>query len=865
MMHQKQNDPNRAGFRSNENVDHAGGRLISPEYSTNPPSKSMTRQQLIERFTGLGFDLLVLNGKRPEGNEWQDHTITDPRKFPAGKNIGLFHKTSGTCALDLDHDMAGVALAAVEVNLGEILTAANFKITGDPANPPKPIYLLPNGLNVTTKKLTWDHPTDKLPNGQPTQVTIFELRGGDGNFQDVLPGSIHPTTRKPYTCDNIPVTRADMQQLPQSLALLWANWDALLPKLKAACPWRSPETAKPARVASPQNENPDVAIVQNTFNERYNPGEILERNGYKKRGDKWLVPGSSSGIPGVVLLDNDKVYSHHGSDVLGDGKPHDAYDLAVILEYSGDKKRAWREIRKELGVLNNAADRKSEQFQSSDVGNLNGATMHKQPTQETNTRQYRSDDTGNSERFTDQHGDMVRYVHTWGKWLIWNGTHWRIDETGEIERLAKHTARSIWDEVGALGAAGHAEQAEKLAKWAAQSGNASRRAAMLALARSELPIAITHEELNTHPLLLNCANGTLNLATGELLPHDPTHLITKCLSIPYETAAPCPLWVKFLARIFDNDQGMIGLMQKIFGLSLSGVTIQKLFFWFGLGANGKSTAGETLLSLLGDYAAKTPAETLLMRDKSNIPNDIAALAGARVVIASELPEGRRLNESMVKDMTGGDRITARFLNKEFFTLTPEFKLVMYGNHKPVISGTDNGIWRRVILMPFNVQIPESEQDPELTAKLRAEMTGILAWAVKGWQMYQAEGLTPPAAAKQATESYRAESDLLGQFLADCTIQRPGAEVASSELHDAYISYTGHSISAVRFSRLMVERGFSKAQGTSGHTKGKILWLGIGRKTDDDTQDIPGFDITQEDFADLAKELGGRVEGCSRVW
>lgn len=495
----------------------------------------------------------------------------------------------------------------------------------------------------------------------------------------------------------------------------------------------------------------------------------------------------------------------------------------------------------------------------------NGATKN-HTDQETNTRQYRSDDTGNAERFTDQHGDRVRYVYAWGEWLIWDGTRWKTDGTGEVERLAKLTARSLLIEVGELGAAGRTEQAESLAKWAAQSGNASRRAAMMTLARSELPIATKPEDLDTHPLLLNCANGTLNLATGELLPHDPAHLITKCLSIPYDAAATCPLWFKFLARIFDNDQGMIGLMQKIFGLSLSGVTIQKLFFWFGLGANGKSVAGETLLSLLGDYATKTPAETLLMRDKSAIPNDLAALSGARVVIASELPEGRRLNESMIKDMTGGDRLSVRHLYGKFFTLTPEFKLVMYGNHKPVISGTDNGIWRRVILMPFNVQIPEHEQDPELPAKLRAELPGILAWAVKGWQMYQSEGLTPPAAAKQATESYRAESDLLGQFLAECTVQGAGLRAVSGELLTDYGTYTGQTLSTVKFARLLQERGFTKTRGTEGHEKGKTIWLGLGRvatvgtppdiEKNDVSQEIPGFDITNDDWENLASELGG---------
>lgn len=442
------------------------------------------------------------------------------------------------------------------------------------------------------------------------------------------------------------------------------------------------------------------------------------------------------------------------------------------------------------------------------------------------TTGFRLDDTGNAERFVAQHGANVRYVHTWGKWLVWNGQYWTEDETGQVDQLAKVTARGIYDEAAGAAAAGNDNLAAELSKWARTSGSAPRRAALLTLAQSEPPIAITHHVLNVDPYLVACTNGTIDLRTCQLRPSDRADLITRCLPVAYDLAASCPLWLAFLGRIMpdpDNRQ----FLQKAAGVALSGVTLQSLFFLYGAGANGKSTFVETVLSLLGEYAAKTSAETLLMQDRTGrIPNDLAALVGKRLVIASELPDGRRLNESQVKDLTGGDSITARFLNQEFFTFNPEFKLWMYGNHKPVITGTDDGIWRRIRLIPFTVQIPENEQDGQLAVKLRAELPGILAWEVQGWRLYQAEGLNPPADVTQATAAYRSESDALGQFLADCTIQAETFTVGSADLYAAYTTWTAANgmgaLSSVRFARALQERGFTKQK-----TRVGAVWSGLG--------------------------------------
>jgi len=445
---------------------------------------------------------------------------------------------------------------------------------------------------------------------------------------------------------------------------------------------------------------------------------------------------------------------------------------------------------------------------------------------------FRLDDIGNAERFVAQHGQRVRYVHKWGRWLIYDGRHWAADDNGLIEQLATQTTRSIYEEAAAAAQAGNEQRAADLSKWARASANLSRRRAMLETAKSDPAVAIRFTELDKSPMLLNVQNGVINLETMELLPHDPALLITHCLPVVYDPVATCPRWERFLARILP-DEATRHFVQKAVGYSLSGLIVEQcLFFLYGLGANGKSTLLTILSDLLSGLAARIRAEPLLLKDRDAIPNDIAALTGARLVVTSELTGTRSLNESMVKDLTGDDSITARFLHQEFFTFTPIFKIWMYGNHKPGIRGTDDGIWRRIRLIPFTVQIPESERDGALLDKLRAELPGILTWSLAGWRAYQKDGLQASAAVSQATDAYREQSDALGQFLADCCLVQEGAICQSKLLHDAYGKWGG-ALTAVKFAQVMQERGFVKDKATDGPSKGRIVWQGIGLLADGD--------------------------------
>lgn len=448
-------------------------------------------------------------------------------------------------------------------------------------------------------------------------------------------------------------------------------------------------------------------------------------------------------------------------------------------------------------------------------------------------------DLGNARRLVAQHGADLRFVYAWDKWLVWDGARWLIDETGEIERRAKATVASIYKE-----AAKCSDDSERkaIARHALLSESKAAIANMIALARSELGIPIRHTALDANPWLLNVQNGTIDLRTGDLKPHDRADLITKLAPVDFDRDAVAPTWITFLDRIFAKDGDLIDFVQRAAGLSLTAITAEhKLFFAYGGGNNGKSTFFETMAAVMGDYWQKAPTEMIMTRQQAGIPNDVARLLGARMVICAEIEDGQRMAESKVKDLTGGDTLSARFMRAEWFDFKPTHKLWLYGNHKPIIVGTDNGIWRRINLIPFVVTIPPEEINTQLPAILRGEASGVLAWAVRGCLQWQAEGLNPPDAVKAATTEYRNESDTIGAFLLECTVTDKRARVQAGALYKAYLAWADQAgertISQTRFGRSIVERGFIRTDGRIRVYEGLGL---IGAEEDEDRHETRAF-------------------------
>jgi putative DNA primase/helicase len=401
---------------------------------------------------------------------------------------------------------------------------------------------------------------------------------------------------------------------------------------------------------------------------------------------------------------------------------------------------------------------------------------------------YLCTDQGNAERLADRHGANLRYCYPWGKWLVYDGTRWRVDDRGAVVRLAKETVRAIFEEAKE---AQDDETAKQLGKWAISSQSESKLRAMISLAQSEPGVPVLPEELDTSKDLLNVLNGTIDLRTGELREHRREDLITKIAPVEYDPDAKAPAWAATLERALPSP-AVRSFFKKLCGYALTGdVSEQMLPVLYGTGANGKSTVLNALLAVVGDYGMQA-APDLLVAKKGAHPTELADLFGMRLVASIEVEDGSRLAESLVKQLTGGDRVKARRMRQDFWEFEPTHKVLMACNHKPQIKGTDNAIWRRIRLVPFTETIPPAEQDKHLPDKLRAEKAGILRWALEGCRDWRREGLQAPEEVRKATGSYRAEMDVLGAFLRECCILDAESNVAAKDLYAAYKLWCGEN-------------------------------------------------------------------------
>lgn len=464
-----------------------------------------------------------------------------------------------------------------------------------------------------------------------------------------------------------------------------------------------------------------------------------------------------------------------------------------------------------------------------------------------NLLDYPDSDMGNAQRLIQRHGIDLKYCTEWKEWLIWDGTVWTKDESFEIDRRAVETIRAFHDEAkkayeklkkdllqkngGELSGPQKEElkAAQKRIAFARQSENDNRLKAMLHRAKGVAGVPVSIKQLDTDKYKINLLNGTYDLKAKRLLPHNRDDLITKIASVPYDPETTAPRWAQFLEEIMDNDQEMIAYIQRVFGLCLSGDTSEEyLYITHGSGGNGKSKFLETIQNVLGDYAQTTSSSLLMSKPDANSPNPyLADIRGARLVIASETKDGQRLDEELVKRLTGNDTIKTRNLYEKPFTFRPEAKFVLSTNHKPYIYGTDRGIWRRVLLMPFEVVIPEDKVDIHLENKLMAEKNGIFNWLLDGYIQWEKHRISPPKKVKVATQEYREEMDKIGAFLKDCCIVAPNARVTPTKLYGAYRVWSEETGEKEMNRRLFVKRLKERGFKQSKNYKLGRFWDGIG--------------------------------------
>lgn len=446
---------------------------------------------------------------------------------------------------------------------------------------------------------------------------------------------------------------------------------------------------------------------------------------------------------------------------------------------------------------------------------------------------YSYDDTGNAARFTDAFGEVVRYSYIRKNWYFYNGKIWELDNEGKVKKLVDKILVKMKREPVYVSDDVTEEDAQKaLQKHIKYSRGSNGKTNMIKESQHLLPINSDAFDNDHH--LLNVQNGYINLKTGALNDHDRNKYFTKISNIEYTDKIDCPQWDDFLMQIFNNDRPLINYIQRAVGYSLSGSTEeQMMFILHGNGRNGKSVFLDIITEMLGNYTTNIQPQTLMVKPMSGSANsDIARLQGARLVTTTEPNDGMRFDEGLVKQVTGGDKVTARFLYGDEFDYDPEFKLWMATNHKPIIRGTDDGIWRRMAIIPFSVQIPEHKVDKQLKYKLRGEMTAILNWAVEGYQEWQRIGLNEPNVIKQQRGDYRKEMDPVELFIEECCIRKQGEREKASDLYRIYKSWAQENqqylMSSTKFGREMSNK-FQKI------TSNGVHYIGIKLKHSDNNQ------------------------------
>jgi putative DNA primase/helicase len=437
---------------------------------------------------------------------------------------------------------------------------------------------------------------------------------------------------------------------------------------------------------------------------------------------------------------------------------------------------------------------------------------------------FRPTDAGNAARLVSAADGRIRFVHAWGKWLVYSEGRWIEDaKDALVTEQAKEVSRRLFRAAVDL----PAKERDVMLSWALKCELSGVITAMIRLTRGVPGVLVDHERLDADPYLFNCMNGTVDLRTGQLRPHNPDDLITMQAPVMFDAAAAAPLWQACVERWLPDPE-VRRFVQRAVGSGLTGHPLESLFVNVGTGGNGKSKFYGTVAEILGPFAV-TPHKSLLVATKhEGHPTHVASLFRARTLIAPETSQDDQLDEELVKNLTGGDILRARRMREDEWSFRPTHTAFMHTNYRPKIRGVDEGIWRRVRLIPWSVTIPPAERDEHLADKLRAEASGILNWIIEGALEWQRIGLAEPASVLAATAEYRTAEDHIGRFIADACIVGDTEYVSSKALRTAYENWCGEAseepATPQKFGRDMSGRGFDSTRMGSPTAR---HWLGIG--------------------------------------
>lgn len=428
----------------------------------------------------------------------------------------------------------------------------------------------------------------------------------------------------------------------------------------------------------------------------------------------------------------------------------------------------------------------------------------------------------------------INYNRNNKEWLVWNKPAWTNDESLFYDRY-KICINSLYQFAKKIK---NYDTKKSFEKSIVKFQGLRKMYDMLGHALKDKAVNKSDDLFDNQPGFFNCRNKVVNLTQTEfrILEHDPEMLICKQSGYEYDQSAKCPKFLAIMNTIFDGNDQLINFIQRALGYCLTGYTNEQCFFFmYGTGSNGKSTFAEILRLIFGEYFHKANIDIILEQKSQSINNDVAALKGKRLVIASELSSGKRLNESLIKDLTGGDPKTARYLYKEFFTFMPECKIWIYGNHKPIIKGIDEGIKRRLKIIPFIKMIPEEMKRPmnEILEEMKSELPGILSWVLEGYNQWRKDNkLVFPDEVVSTTKEYFEDADKVQIFLDNCCTFNSSNMVSVKELHEKYLNFCSSNGDKPLGKRTFESQLKEKNLKLERKTNNRCYWMGVDVKKGD---------------------------------
>jgi putative DNA primase/helicase len=724
--------------------------------NTSIPQQPVDICAEIDGAVKRGWALTPVNGKRPINPGWQNEEpqSADDLKEHAtqGGNIGLrTGSVSGVVALDYDLDKGGL----IPPELEGVKT---------------PTVITPHGCHQY-----FQAPSDvKITNSASKLGPHLDVRGENG--QTVFPGSKNQAGTDYRWWLGLSPDDVPLQPLPQ--------W--VIDKLAKPTPPRASSSGNGQHKPAPTNGVGHGVPQNNDYVFAALHGELeLIRNAPEGTRNNQL---NTSSLKVGSLLCYSTITRQEAGEKL----------LKAALESGLEESESIATIRSGLRA---------------GLANPREADLLKRSTDAPDgVSEVRLTDLTNAERFRDSYSNDIKHISSIG-WIAWDGQRWAQDAEKGAHRLAHTVGGLVRKEFNNSGCVDPA-LAAMYARWERSSRSASRIHAMLSEARCLTGIDGDALELDSHEWLFNVPNGCVDLRTGELLPHDRQHFITRLSPVVYKPEATAPRFELFLREIFQGDEELIGYWQWCSGLSITGCRDYALFFIeYGGGSNGKTVEAGIRERILGpDYAHALPAEALLMQKHAQHPTEIAQLRGKRFVHCAETPQGRRLNEPLLKLLSGGDRVRARLMSRDSFEFRPEGTIFLHTNSKPVIHDASEGLWRRLRLIPFLAKFTPDKCDPHLLDRLWSERSGILNWLVSGARRVQHGEPALPPCVRKATDQYRASEDLLGDFLSECTELAPHDVVTVDEMHAAFLEHSGiKTLSKKALAAMMLERGHGRVR------------------------------------------------------